>query len=158
MDRNVVEIKITGTAELEAALESFPRTMAKAIVKKALKSAAGIWQQEMKAKVRQGWHVWKITEYKGAKYKGRSREWGALSRLIGIKVSVRGDELGGTATVGPVKKGFWALFLEFGTKRMGARPFIRPAFDSRANDVLNKYIEVARTELEAAYTGAGRSK
>lgn len=31
--------------------------------------------------------------------------------------------------IGPSKKTFWALFLEFGTRFMGALPFIRPARD-----------------------------
>lgn len=32
--------------------------------------------------------------------------------------------------IGPSGQGFYGRFLEYGTSRMGARPFVRPGFDS----------------------------
>jgi HK97 gp10 family phage protein len=146
--RDSVEFKITGTAELVKALEQLPPQVARSMVKKNLGRAARPWYAEMKSKVRQGWHVWKSTIVGKAHYGGRSREYGALSRLIGIRVRLDSDELGGTAQVGPVKKGFWALWLEFG-KRGGRKfPFIRPAFDAKKDEVLNLYAEGLRSELK----------
>jgi HK97 gp10 family phage protein len=147
-DRDSVEFKITGTAELAHALENLPRQVARDIVRKNLGRAAKPWQVEMKSKVRQGWHVWKSTIVGKARYGGRSREYGVLSRLIGIRVHLDSDQLGGTAQVGPVKKGFWALFLEFGRKGGRKFPFIRPAFDSKKDAVLALYAEGLRSELK----------
>jgi hypothetical protein len=147
-DRDSVEFKITGTAALQHALETLPRDVARDIVRKNLRLAVKPWYAEMKSKVRQGWHVWKSTIVGKKHYGGRSREYGALSRLIGIRVHLNSDELGGTAEVGPVKKGFWALWMEFGRRGGKKFPFIRPAFDSQKEAVLNAYIQGIRSELK----------
>lgn len=151
-DRDSVEFKLTGARELQQALEELPRQVARDIVKKNLGRAGKPWYEEMKSTVRQGWHVWKNTIIGSGKskqrYAGRSREFGALSRLIGIRVRLDPDELGGTVQVGPVKKGFWAQWLEFG-RRGGAKfPFIRPAFDSKKDAVLAAYTDGIRKELK----------
>jgi HK97 gp10 family phage protein len=137
----VVQMKMTGLRELGEALEKQPREIGRNIMRKGLKRAAGLWREEMKNTVRRGFHVF------GSKSAGRSREWGFLAGHIGMKVSLRGDELQGSIAVGPVKKGFWALFLEFGTSTMPAFPFIRQAFETRKAAVLDKFIETIRAEL-----------
>lgn len=138
----IVSVKISGVEQLAEALERKPLAAAKAVVRKCLRAGARVFWQEMRQRVRRGWHVF------GGKDGGRSREFGFLADHIGIKISVRGDELGGTAHVGPVKKGFWDLFLEFGTRKMAAVPFIRPAFESRKQDALDKYVSTARESLK----------
>jgi len=144
----VVEVKIEGANELFEQLEARPAKIAKAIIRNCLRKAGGIWRGEMKARVARGWHVFQSSA------KGRSREWGFLAGHIGMKVSVRGDELEGTCSVGPVKKGFWALFLEFGTANMAAQPFIRPAFEARKQEVLDKFISSAKEELQKEWPAA----
>ena len=141
-DRVVVEVKVSGGAELFEALEKAPREVAKAIIRAGLRSAAGIWRGEMKTRVARGWHVFKSSLL------GRSREWGFLAGHIGMKVRVTGDELEGSCQVGPVKKGFWALFLEFGTAHMPAQPFIRPSFETRRQEVLDRFTTVCKEKLE----------
>jgi HK97 gp10 family phage protein len=136
----VIETKITGLRELGEALETQPREIGRNIMRKGLKRAAGLWREEMKNTVRRGFHVF---DAKG----DRSREWGFLADHIGMKVSLRGDELQGSIAVGPVKKGFWAMFLEFGTSKMPAFPFIRQAFETRKAAVLDKFVDTIREEL-----------
>jgi len=148
---NLVEVKITGGRELFEALEARPSRVAKNIIRKCLKKAAGIWRGEMRQTVAQGPHVWK-----GSAKTGRSREFAFLRDHIGMKVSVRGDELEGSCAVGPVKKGFWAQFLEFGRSDQAAQPFIRPAFESKVRDVLAKFVETAKEELDKEFPGSSR--
>lgn len=143
-----VQFKMAGTRELQESLETLPYLVARSIVKKSLGRAVRPWQAEMKTKVRQGWHVWKSTIVGRARYGGRSREFGVLSRLIGIRVRLNPDELGGTAQVGPVKKGFWALWMEFGRRGGRKFPFIRPAFDSKKSEVQTLYAAGIRSELQ----------
>jgi HK97 gp10 family phage protein len=147
---SVVQVKITGGAELYRALEERPRQVGKAIIRAALRSGARIWWKEMKDRVHRGWHVFRNTKFKGQRLKGRSREFGVIAqRGIAIKVSVRGDELGGIAQVGPTRKGaFWSLFLEFGTSRQGKFPFIRPAFETKKQAVLEEFIRKTKEELK----------
>jgi HK97 gp10 family phage protein len=139
---SVVEFKITGGKELYEALEEQPKRVAKEIIRAGLKQAAGLWREEMRNRVVRGWHVFESAR------KGRSREYGFLAGHIGMKTSVRGDELEGTCGVGPVKKGFWDLYLEFGNAHQAPQPFIRQAFETRKQEVLDKFISVCREKLE----------
>lgn len=153
-----VEYKITGTRELYEALEQKPRDAAKKIIRKALVAAGQIWVDDMKSRVRRGPH----RNARG------SIDWNLLSQNILSKVTVRGDQLGGKVYVGPAAKVagyrlFWAVFLEFGTKlrhrgkgkaggstgQMPKLPFIVPAFESKKQAVLDKYISSVRETLEA---------
>jgi HK97 gp10 family phage protein len=140
---DVVEVKIKGARELIEALEQLPKQVAKDIIRAGLRASAGIWRGEMRDRVVRGWHVWK-----GGRRTGRSREFGFLHDHIGMKTSVRGDELEGTCMVGPVKKGFWSLFLEFGNSHQGPQPFIRQSYEDKKDEVLAKFVSVCKEKLE----------
>lgn len=152
-----IECKITGTEELARNLEQLPRDAAIRIVKTGLRKAAQIWLAEMKRTVQQGWHVFQFTQVTGreagksggaGKYGGRSREFGVISRALSLRLKINPDNLGGTASVGPPKKAFWAQWLEFGKRGARKFPFIRPAFESRKQAVLDAYADTVREELK----------
>jgi HK97 gp10 family phage protein len=44
---------------------------------------------------------------------------------------------------------YWK-YLEFGTSRMAARPFMRPAFEANKMDALNRIIESLRVQIDKA--------
>ncbi len=146
---DLIEVEISGGEEIFEKLENFPRRIGKAIVKKALRAGAAVFRDEMARRAPKGWHVFRKTEYKGQKYKGRSRDFGVLSRSIRTSLSVRGDELEGVASIGPSKKAFWGLFQEFGRRGAQAQPFIVPAFDAAKGAALEAFIKTAKEELAA---------
>jgi hypothetical protein len=141
----VVQVKIEGLAELAEALEKQPREVAKKIIRTGLKRAAGLWREEMIRTVKRGWHVFAEKHSKG----GRTREYGFLAQHIGLRASLSSDELAGIVTVGPVKKGFWSLFMEFQSPgaHNPAPPFIRPAFEAKKFAVRDKFIDTVREQL-----------
>lgn len=143
---NGISVRVEGE-ELFEKLEHLPLRVAKAIIRSAVRAGAEVFRQEMKARAPRGWHVFRRTSYKGQKYKGRSREFGVLSRAIVMSISTRGDELEGTAKIGPNKKAFWGLFEEFGTKFARARPFIRAAFEAVKERALAAFISKTKEEL-----------
>lgn len=51
--------------------------------------------------------------------------------------------------VGPVPKAFWGLFVERGTEKQPARPFLAPAFEARKNDVVAVIGETIRKRLDS---------
>jgi HK97 gp10 family phage protein len=72
-----------------------------------------------------------------------------MQGAISMRAPVRTGELAGsiefelkyvrkvvTALVGPSKEGFYGRFLEFGTKFMPARPFMRPALDEESEKII----------------------
>jgi HK97 gp10 family phage protein len=135
----VIEINITGLDKIEAALENMPIRASRQIMRTGLKFATFIWQREMESRVRQGWHH--------AKGKNAQRQFGFIANHVETKVTVKSD-LEGTAGVGPAKSAFWAKFLEFGTSKAPAYPFIRAAFESRKQDVLDEFIIETKAALE----------
>lgn len=147
--RDIVSVKISGGEEILAKLERLPLRIAKAIIKTAVRAGGQVFRDQMKLRAPRGWHVFRKTAYKGQKYKGRSREFGVLARAIVMKLSVRGDELQGTASVGPNKKAFWGLFQEFGAKKNSqpAHPFIRASFESVKEKALSVFIDTAKAEI-----------
>jgi len=110
------------------------------------------------------------------------RESGFLHEHFGIKIKLRGDELAGSAFIGPqhvdyprkgtklrnVQRNFEhgkaadigstraastiARFQEFGTSKMAAHPFMRPAFEANKEAMLSKIVEGIREAL-AKYGG-----
>lgn len=136
-----VTVQITGLDKIEDALERAPITSSRRIMRTGLAAAAFIWEREMEARVQQGWHH--------DKSKGGAHEFAFLAQHIETKVTVKSD-LEGTAAVGPARSGYWAGFLEFGTSKMRAYPFIRASFESRKEDVLDEFIVETKAALKAA--------
>jgi len=65
------------------------------------------------------------------------------------------DEFQAAVAVGPSRKGFYGLYLEYGTVKMSARPFLRPAFDYGSDRALTLIREGLWELLEQANAGAG---
>lgn len=65
-----------------------------------------------------------------------------------IIISVRSKGKSANALVGPSKKHFWGLFLEYGTVRAPKRPFLRPAFDENIPRLIDEMKSVLREALE----------
>ena len=74
--------------------------------------------------------------------------YGALKKSIGVlkRKSKRGEiTFGVSPRKGGKHNGFYGRFIELGTSKMIARPFLRPALEKSVNEVLQaskKYIEV----------------
>ncbi|MET3507036.1 HK97-gp10 family putative phage morphogenesis protein [Halalkalibacter oceani] len=57
------------------------------------------------------------------------------------------DPANGEVEVGPSDKGFYGRFLEFGTRKMRARPFMGPAFEQSKSKIEQKMAETVRRGL-----------
>lgn len=138
------EIKITGLDELQRKLVSMGADVSKKVIRVALVNAGYDVRNQMVIMA--------------------PKDSGFLSEHFNVKLRIRKDDIAGTAFVGPAgkmnypnrgskdigvatgkhpKKGGTvpvasvARFLEFGTSKMAARPFMRSAFESRTAMVLN---------------------
>jgi HK97 gp10 family phage protein len=138
-------VKITGLEEACDALRNLAPNLAKRGLKKALLAGAEPIRQSMISKVRRGWHIFQSGNGEG---KGRSREYGFTAGHIGVTNQIHTDQMNGVARVGPVKKAFWAMFLEFGTSKMKAFPFARPAYDENKERAVNSFVESLRATLQ----------
>lgn len=59
--------------------------------------------------------------------------------------------------LGPTKRFFYGSFQEFGTSRHGAQPFMRPAFDSTAQQVIKRFSAEVWDALIRRGVGSSRS-
>lgn len=147
-----IKVTISGADQLADALQSGPPAVAAQIIRKSLRSAVEPWRRQMIDRVRRGWHVFSSTRIRGLKgvrgrFAGRSREFGVISRNIRVALQIGAGGFEGSAAVYPSRRGYWAKFLEFGTKKMGRFPFVVPAYESGKNQVLDGFIASIKDQL-----------
>lgn len=145
-----VTVEIKGLEELQKALEELPRKVATKGMRAALKDGAEPIREAMVANA--------------------PKHTGFLSEHFGTKISIRRDELAGSAFIGPQGKVDYPLdengtyrivkdesgkiiakvgkkavatvarFLEFGTSKMAAHPFMTISFESMKSVALDRII------------------
>jgi HK97 gp10 family phage protein len=122
-------MKFTGGPELVAALRQLPASVGKAVVTKAMKDVVEPMVVDMQAAA--------------PKLTGRGAE-----SIHSAVVSVEG--FGATVAVGPDRAHFYLAFSEWGTAKMPARPFMRPAWDSHQREILEGFGTAMWEKLAAA--------
>lgn len=85
--------------------------------------------------------------------KGTGKQFGRrtvhLAESIGTRFTRRGA-LRVVVQIGTEKDAYWGFFIEYGTSKMAAQPFMRPAFDAGAQDAVDAIAAVLRDEVERA--------
>lgn len=128
-----VECEVKGLDELQKKLEGMQTKMAKRGIRQALRAGAEVIRAAMVMMA--------------------PKDTGFLAEHFGVKASIKQDELAGSAFIGPQGKMDYpalkgasgplrlgqkakrvavatvARFLEFGTRKMGAKPFMTRAFE-----------------------------
>lgn len=168
-----VNVKFRGLKEIERALEQLPKRVDRKILNEGLLVAARMVRDDARAKV----------PLLRVPHPNRLR--GTVKRSIQA-MRIRPDKYSATVLVrvrpltrrqianfkrAATKKGvkwktgadnprdpFYWMFLEFGTSKMRARPFMRPAFENKKMQAVSASIAVfrERTQAELAKLGAGR--
>lgn len=112
----MINVTVIGAAELEKKLMSFEPKLARKVIRKALREAAKPVLAAAKANV----PVDEGDLKKSLKVKAlKKRKKGTYTIQVATSDGwFKGDQ-------------FYGAFLEFGTSKMAARPFIRPAYDSQ---------------------------
>jgi HK97 gp10 family phage protein len=155
MGNETIQVKVSGLDQLQARLLKLSNQDAKAAMKKALRDGALIFQTAMVANA--------------------PKDTGFLAKHFNTRLSIKSSELQGSAFVGPQghvdyplpggaynqkinKKGrkyksgripvvTVARFLEFGTHKLEARPFITQTFEGYKERVLSVVIATLREVL-----------
>lgn len=141
-DASDTEVRIAGLAELLAGLNSLPAEIGQKAVYAALGAAGRIVRDEAKrlAPVLRGTHPYRkpgtvrdaIRVSRSRLDKGTPGRYSMIVRVKPLKKKQRAafkTETGFGGAKNPTDPYYW-WWLEFGTSKMGARPFMRPAFES----------------------------
>lgn len=149
-----LKVEIKGARELDELLKQLPDRVAKQVLAGALMSGGQVIRAEIQRRA-------PVRHDAGAKKIGK----GAKGRLPGFlrasiaRRRIRRGSAALTIGVGPLRSAFYAMFQEFGTRHQPARPFMRPAFDAKAGEALQKIGEALGRGIDraAARLAKGRS-
>lgn len=168
-----VSVEVKGLKELDAALANLPASIGKAAMRRALVKAGEPIAQRARemAPVDDGQLRDSITVSARLKNPaGKSEFHAALRGGLGIaaaRAALRGARRSAKAAgevayvemfIGPSVKAPHAHFVEFGTRRMAPKPYMRPAFDSEKDTALAIIRRELGTEIIAAARRVARSK
>lgn len=142
----MITVQITGLKELQNALEQLPKEIQGRPLRSAVSAAAKVIVDDVKSRVPVG----ETGNLKTAVYRYRSRRNSATGRetfFVGIRQGkAQYKDTAYNRRKGRVGKNYktageayYWRFLEFGTAKMQAKPFLRPAFEankSRAVEVM----------------------
>lgn len=139
------QVRIEGLAELERALKALPVELAKKTLTGALLSGAKIVVDDAKARVPV------LTGEVGRNIRAvptRKTNYAATVQ-IGVR-KLKKKVLARLRRRNPnASDPFYWRFLEFGTSKMRARPFLRPAFEARKVAAAQRVSDAIRERLEA---------
>jgi HK97 gp10 family phage protein len=137
-------IKVEGLKELQEALKALPAEIQKRPLRSAVSAGAKVIVDEAKRRAPQG----ETGNLRKALYRYRSRSQSGTGKetfLVGVRKGKkqyadtaknrRLSRVGKKYTV--EGEAFYWRFLEFGTSKMAARPFLRPAFESKKMEALD---------------------
>lgn len=126
-----LDFEVKGLKELDDVLRTFPEKVQRNCIASACFAGAAVWRDGAKGRV----PVRSEPEGLVRMYKGATK--GRLPGFLRASIRVwkkRGVAGGPTVTYGVGTRGmaFYGKFLEFGTSKMAARPWLRPAVDALA--------------------------
>jgi HK97 gp10 family phage protein len=129
-------IHIEGIEELSAKLEALTSKEKVSVLRKAGKDAVEPVLSEARARIPQS----KLNQYENGRknYKGVTIYAGHASRSVAAKVWVSRTGSVMAASIGVLKSAFYAVnFVELGTSKQAAQPWLRPALESTHNQVID---------------------
>lgn len=144
-------IRISGAKEMEQLLRQLPQHLAKQVLTKALREAAKPILDEARSLAPVGQEAKGRVRLRTTKRgKVSIDNYGKLKLNLRI-ANVPANQTPNSATVVvTVGKAFWGMFVEFGTRFMSARPFLRPAFEAKKMEVLKRLGESLGEQIEKA--------
>jgi len=124
-----MSIKIEGLKEVQKKLKSLPGNVQRRVVRGATRAGANIVKKEAQRNVpvRQDGKLKRAGKSKAKGY----RYPGYLKKNIGLIRNKRVPKNVFSFLVKTLKFAYYGAFLEFGTSKMSAKPWLRPAYESK---------------------------
>ena len=150
-----VTVKLEGVDELKRALADATKQIRTKAVRGALRKAGQVISKEAKqaapvisapTKTRKPGTVKKAIAVRNSKF---ARQAGDEGVFVGVRPlrGARQKKLGKAGAKNPNDPFYWR-FIEFGTKKMKARPFLRPAADSQGETAIKTFMDSVIPQIE----------
>ena len=143
---DIIEVEVQGLKELEQELLALPDKIGGRGLQSALTSAALPIVAEAKAKVPLAHAAYRL--YGG----GVANPGWLMDRIVRKKVREGGNSAEVIITVTDRRQSYFWKFIEFGTSKMAAHPFLRPAFEAKATEALERFKARLQAGIAAAVT------
>jgi HK97 gp10 family phage protein len=125
-----ITAKVRGLEELQETLDKKAKQMVKNYIRRAAKSAADIWVKALEERLPVG-------------------ETGYLHEHVEVMTRFLEASTKLELKVGPDKKAYYDIFVEFGTRFRAANPVMREVFEEFKDQVMEAFAEALRVELRA---------
>lgn len=136
----MADVKVVGLEDMGRTVQLFTQKLQRQMIRNAANAGAEVFRREIRAKA-------PVRESQDLKGKDK-RPPGYLKKHIGrTSKALREGDL--QVIVGPMKKAFYARFYELGTSHQPARPFMRPAFDSKKKEAEDVFATTLKVQIAA---------
>jgi HK97 gp10 family phage protein len=148
-----ISVTITGGDEIARKLEELAPRVGRKIIRSAMRQSAALWLEEMRRLAPRGpapaTPPGFLADHLITRLKVAAGGFFAVAHVGPQKIDYprrpsRRNKKGRTVDVRNV-----ALWFEYGTRKMAAKPFLRPAYESQKGSVLARFIEIARGVLQS---------
>jgi HK97 gp10 family phage protein len=130
----MIETQVDGLKELQDELLQLPDRIGGRVLQSALTSAALPIVNEAKDKVPIAHAAYKL-------YGGGKADPGWLkSRIVRKRVRQSKNSAEVIVTFKDQRQAYFWRFIEFGTSKLVARPFMRPAFEAKQSEALDRFV------------------
>jgi HK97 gp10 family phage protein len=149
-------VKLAGVDDLKRALAEAAVTIRTKAVRGALRDAGKVIQAAARAaapvlnvpsKTRAPGTVKKNIVVRASKFARAAGDEGVYINVRGIRGRARVKKLGKAGARNPNDPYYWR-FLELGTRKMAARPFLRPAATSKGQEAIAKFMQSVVPQIE----------
>jgi HK97 gp10 family phage protein len=138
-----VASELLGVRELSAKLDQLSEKVRGSTLRKAANAAVKPVIADAKSRI----PINKTDELHKT-HKGRSVAPGFAQRSIAAKVSLSHDRRAVFASIGVKREAFYAVnFVEVGTSKQTAQPWLRPAFDAMQSRIMSTFADVLRKQI-----------
>lgn len=153
---DVLSVKLDGVEDLKIALAEASVHIRTRAVRSALREAGKVIQAAARAaapvlkvpsKTRTPGTVKRNVVVRASKFARAAGDEGVYINVRGIRGRARVKKLGKGGAKNPNDPYYWR-FLEFGTRKMAARPFLRPSAASKGQEAIAKFMQSVVPQIE----------
>lgn len=132
------KLSIDNPDALTAAIDALEQVASESVLRQATVAGARVIFEEVKLRAPVGDATWESKSGKQKRYPGFLKD----NILLAYDKERSAEGLRATYLVTWSKDAFYGRFLEYGTSKMAARPFLRPAYDAVKDAAAEKFSEV----------------
>ena len=151
------EIKISGLPEIQRKMQDVARKVKNRSARKAMNAGASTLKKEIKSRVpilkedvphrRKGTIKRNIRSKTKVRRNGQTKTRIWVKSLPGKKITAFKQATGKNAALNPNDPFYWG-FVEFGTSKMPAQPFMRPGFEAKKETTAKVIVQTLKEEIE----------